>query len=251
MKILGVIPARYASTRFPGKPLAEIFGKPMIQHVYERVSKTKALDYTVIATDDRRIFDTVKSFGGNVVMTSTHHPNGTSRCFETQVMLENRDLYFDTVINIQGDEPFIKPEQVELVAKQFDNPDVQIATLVKQLKTEDELFSPNTVKVVFDKTKRALYFSRSPIPFVRNTPKNEWLKNNTFYKHIGIYGFKKEILKKIVALPQSELEKTESLEQLRWIENGFHINLEITDIESFGIDTPEDLAKLTNNPWKF
>ncbi len=251
MKILGVIPARYASTRFPGKPLALISGKPMIQHVYESVVQTGTIDYAVVATDDKRIFDTVKSFGGNVVMTSTNHPNGTSRCFETLVMLENRDMFFDIVINIQGDEPFIKPRQIELVTNQFKNPGTQIATLAKKIETADELFSPNVVKVVFDSNKKALYFSRSPIPFIRNKPQPEWLKEDGFYKHIGIYGFKKEVLKKTVALPQSKLEKSESLEQLRWLENGYDISLEITDMESMGIDTPDDLAKLTNNSWKF
>jgi 3-deoxy-manno-octulosonate cytidylyltransferase (CMP-KDO synthetase) len=251
MKILGVIPARYASTRFPGKPLALISGKPMIQHVYEKVSATAIINYATVATDDKRIFDAVISFGGNAIMTSSSHPNGTSRCHETVNILENKNMHFDAVINIQGDEPFIKPRQIELVAKQFRNQDIQIATLAKKLENQDELFSPNVVKVVFDNNFKALYFSRNPVPFVRNKDKQEWMKNHTFYKHIGIYGFRKDILKKLTRLPESKLEKAENLEQLRWIENGYSINLEITDMESFGIDTPEDLTKLTNNSWKF
>ncbi len=249
MKVLGVIPARYASTRFPGKPLAEICGKPMIQHVYENSLKTKGLDELVVATDDKRIYDAVVSFSGKAVLTSDEHPNGTSRCFEAvQLIEEKNNRRFDVIINIQGDEPFIKPRQIESVITLFRRKEVSIGTLAKRITIEKELFSPHVVKVVFDNSMKALFFSRQTIPFVRNHPEKEWLQKAVFYKHIGLYGFRKEILKKITSLPQGRLENAESLEQLRWLENGIHIYLGLTEVESYGIDTPEDLSKLTNNP---
>ena len=249
MKVLGVIPARYASTRFPGKPLAEICGKPMIQHVYENSLKTRGLDELVVATDDKRIYDAVVSFSGKAVLTSGEHPNGTSRCFEATQLIEKKNgERFDIVINIQGDEPFIKPEQIESVVSLFERNEVSIGTLAKRISEEEELFSPHVVKVVFDNNMKALFFSRQAIPFVRNHPEKEWLKKTAFYKHIGLYGFSKEVLKKIVSMPRGTLENAESLEQLRWLENGIPIYLGLTEVESYGIDTPEDLSKLTNNP---
>ncbi len=250
MNILGVIPARYASTRFPGKPLALICGKPMVQKVYEQVMLSKSITMLTVATDDQRIFDAVKAFGGNVVMTASHHPNGTSRCLEATrlVQEQNPNLPFEVIINIQGDEPFIQPMQIELLATLFSNPNVQIGSLVKKIETEEALFSPHVVKVVLDQSNKALYFSRHPIPYVRGQKKHDWIKENMYYKHLGIYAFRKTVLEEVCALPVGKLEKAEKLEQLRWLENGFSIHLKTTDLESVGIDTPEDLLKLTNNP---
>ena len=249
MKVLGVIPARYASTRFPGKPLAEICGKPMIQHVYENSLKTKGLDELVVATDDQRIYNAVISFSGKVVLTSGEHPNGTSRCLEAVQILEKRESgTFDVIINIQGDEPFVKPQQIESVISLFQQKEVSIGTLAKRITDKKELFSPHVVKVVFDNDMKALFFSRQAIPFVRNYPEKDWLQKAVFYKHIGLYGYRKEVLKNITALPQGTLESAENLEQLRWLEHGVAICLGITEIESRGIDTPADLLKLTNNP---
>ena len=250
MKVLCIIPARYASTRFPGKPLAVICGKPMIQRVFEQVIKASSVAYATVATDDLRIVNAVRGFGGNVVMTRTNHSNGTSRCFEAMeiVQKQNPALHFDVVVNIQGDEPYIQPEQIDVVANLFSNQETQIGTLIKKIDTYDDLFSPHVVKVAFDADQKALFFSRNPIPFVRNFQKNEWLKSFSFYKHIGIYAYRKKVLQQIVALKSGKLEKAENLEQLRWLENGFSIQLKITKLESIGIDTPEDLSKLTNNP---
>ncbi|MDD3405384.1 MAG: 3-deoxy-manno-octulosonate cytidylyltransferase [Paludibacteraceae bacterium] len=240
-KFLGIIPARYASTRFPGKPLADIGGKTMIQRVYEQASKS--LNDLVVATDDQRIFDTVHHFGGNAIMTSTNHKTGTDRCFEA---LTKTEKSFDVVINIQGDEPFIDPCQIEAIKKCFDDPRTEIATLIKPYKKNDtlaDLKNPNSPKVIFNANHEAIYFSRSVIPYLRNVDENEWTKQHQYYKHIGLYAYKSEILQKIVAMPQSELEKAESLEQLRWIENRLCIKVAITDAESISIDTPEDLQK--------
>jgi len=243
MKILGIIPSRYASTRFPGKPLAMIDGKSMIQRVYEQASKSPLLTKVVVATDDSRIFEHVRNFGGNVVMTSENHLNGTSRCLE---VLAKSDENYDVVVNIQGDEPFIDPEQINQVAELFENSEAEIATLVKKIDGSTELFNPNVVKAVFDREKKALFFSRQPIPFLRGIPKEEWLRKHDFFKHIGIYAYRCDVLKKIVKLKPSELEKAENLEQLRWLENGFNINVQVTAIEAVSIDTPDDLLKLTN-----
>lgn len=242
MKFLGIIPARFASTRFPGKPLADMQGKPMIQRVYEQV--TKVLPVAYVATDDIRIEAAVKAFGGNVVMTSDQHKSGTDRCYEAFTKI-GKD--FDVIINIQGDEPFIHPEQIETLINCFTNKDVEIATLVKPFAIEDDfetkLFNPNTPKVVLNKKGEALYFSRSVIPYLRGKQYTEWLANHTYYKHIGMYAYRADILKAITALEQSPLEIAESLEQLRWIENGYTIQTGITHQETIGIDTPEDLEK--------
>lgn len=242
MKFIGIIPARYASTRFPGKPLADMDGKPMIQRVYEQV--TGVLDNVYVATDDQRIEEAVKRFGGNVVMTSDQHRSGTDRCYEAYTKIGEG---YDIVINIQGDEPFIHPEQIETLKNCFDRPDVQIATLVKPFRPDDDfetaLFNANSPKVVLNKNQEALYFSRSIIPYMRGRNYKEWLPNHTYYKHIGLYAYRADILKEITALPQSPLELAESLEQLRWLENGYKIKVGITRQETIGIDTPEDMAK--------
>ncbi|MDR1632851.1 MAG: 3-deoxy-manno-octulosonate cytidylyltransferase [Dysgonamonadaceae bacterium] len=241
MKFLGLIPARYASTRFPGKPLADIAGKPMIQRVYEQIAGL--MDEVCVATDDDRIFQTVHSFGGKAVMTSPDHRSGTDRCYEALTKIKGN---FDVVINIQGDEPFIKPSQIELLKDCFEDEKTQIATLVKPFPDDvnfDVLFNPNTPKVILNKNREAIYFSRSVIPYIRGEHHTEWLKLFTFYKHIGIYAYKSDVLGEITTLPQSPLELAESLEQLRWIENGYTIKAGITDEETIGIDTPEDLEK--------
>ena len=242
MKIIGIIPARYASTRFPAKPLVDIAGKSMIERVYLQAKKSKTLTDVVVATDDERIVLHVKSFGGKVVMTSEMHQSGTDRCFEAvNTFCPDADL----VINIQGDEPFIQPEQIDLVASCFRSADTQIATLVKIIKTEEELFNVNIPKVVLNAQKEAMLFSRQTIPAIRGKEQQEWLKNFTFYKHIGIYAYRTSILNEIARLKPSSLELAESLEQLRWLENGYKIKVELTDFESVAVDTPEDLKKLT------
>lgn len=238
MKIIGVIPARYASTRFPGKPLADINGRSMIQCVYEQAVKCKELSEVIVATDDKRIEEAVKKFKGNVVMTSDKHESGTDRCFEA---LTKYGGDFDVVINIQGDEPFIQPGQISKVASCFARPEVQLATLIKKVNTLNELSDYNTVKVVISKNKEALYFSRTAIPYCRGSEFTEWFKQHTYYKHIGIYGYRTEVLKEITKLERSPLEMAESLEQLRWLENGYRISVEFTEMETFSIDTLEDL----------
>lgn len=242
MKFIGIIPARYASTRFPGKPLADMDGKPMIQRVYEQV--IQAVDEVCVATDDERIEAAVKAFGGKVVMTSDKHRSGTDRCFEAYQKIGKG---FDVVINIQGDEPFIHPEQIETIKSCFTDEQVQIATLVKSFLPDDDfestLFNPNSPKVVVNKKMEAMYFSRSIIPYIRGKQYTEWLPSHTFYKHIGMYAYRADVLAEITALPQSTLELAESLEQLRWLENGYKIKVGITRQETIGIDTPEDLLK--------
>jgi 3-deoxy-manno-octulosonate cytidylyltransferase (CMP-KDO synthetase) len=242
MKIIGIIPARYASTRFPAKPLIDIAGKSMIQRVFEQAKKASSLTDVVVATDDIRIEQHVKAFGGNVVMTKESHQSGTDRCFEA---VQNYFPAADVVINIQGDEPFIQPGQIDLVASCFKSESSQIATLASILKSNEDLFNPTVPKVMITKGKEAIYFSRHAIPYIRGKAEAEWLDNHTFYKHIGIYAYRTMILAEITALKQSSLELAESLEQLRWIENGYKIKVEITDLESVAIDTPEDLKKLT------
>lgn len=241
-KIIGIIPARYGSTRFPGKPLTIIQGKTMIRRVWEQAKKASALTEVAIATDDDRIVDEVISFGGNVIMTETVHPTGTDRCREA---LETSELMsgisYDAVINIQGDEPFIDPEQINLVASCFENPSTQLATLVKRLTKTEDLFNPNIIKVVTSNMGEALYFSRSPIPHFRGEKEEDWITKGIYYKHIGIYGYRTDVLRNITLLPQGELEKTESLEQLRWLENGYRIQIKETDKESRSVDAPEDL----------
>lgn len=241
MNFIAIIPARYASTRFPGKPLALLGGKPVIQRVYEQVAGV--LDAAVVATDDMRIFDAVTAFGGRVVMTSPDHRSGTDRCREAYDKLGEE---YDVVVNVQGDEPFIRPSQLESVKRCFDDPATEIATLVKPFTPADGLAAlenPNSPKVVLDVRSRAICFSRSVIPYLRGIPREEWLSAHTFYKHIGLYAFRTEVLRAVTALPQSVLEKAESLEQLRWIENGYSIGVGITEAETIGIDTPEDLEK--------
>ena len=243
MDVLGIIPARFASTRFPGKPLTDINGKTMIRRVYEQASAS-GLAEVIVATDDDRIYDHVLSFGGKAVMTATHHQSGTDRCFEAY---KQHDKPYEYIINIQGDEPFIKPEQIDLVAGCFKQPNTQLATLVKKITTEEELFNVNAPKVVLSNSGDALYFSRQPIPFCRNVPQDIWHKQHTYYKHIGIYGYRADILEQITQLPPSALELAESLEQLRWLENGFKITTALTEFETIGIDSPEDLLRVMNN----
>lgn len=240
MKFVAIIPARYASTRFPGKPLAPLGGKPVIRRVYEQV--TQVLPDAVVATDDERIFRAVESFGGRAVMTSAEHRSGTDRCWEAYRKLGET---FDGVINVQGDEPFIRPEQIEAIMRCFDAPQTDIATLVRPFAPEEGLAAlenPNSPKVVLDNGSRALYFSRSVVPYLRGVERSEWLTRHTFYKHIGMYAFRTGVLEQVTALPQSPLELAESLEQLRWIENGYRIGVGISAAETIGIDTPEDLA---------
>lgn len=241
--ILGVIPARYASTRFPAKPLVDIAGKTMIQRVYEQVKKSSLVNEVLVATDHDEIYKKVKSFGGNVCMTREDHVSGTDRCFEALSLQQNK---FDYVINIQGDEPFIQPDQIDLLAGLLDGK-TEIATLVKKIELQDQLFNPNVVKVVFAKTGEALYFSRSTIPHLRNIAEENWLQQYSFYKHIGMYAYRTDILQQLTGLSVSSLEKAESLEQLRWLENGFKIKVAETYIETIGIDTPEDLQKAIAN----
>ena len=242
MRFIGIIPARFASSRFPGKPLADMKGKPMIQRVYERVKDT--VDAVCVATDDRRIEEAVKAFGGNVVMTSEQHRSGTDRCHEAY---EKVGAGYDIIINIQGDEPFIHPEQIQALNICFDDPTTEIATLVKPFKAdgdfESTIFNPNTPKVVFNKRMEALYFSRSIVPYIRGQKYTEWLHVHTFYKHIGLYAYRADTLREITQLPQSSLEIAESLEQLRWLENGYKIKVAITEQETIGIDTPEDMGR--------
>jgi 3-deoxy-manno-octulosonate cytidylyltransferase (CMP-KDO synthetase) len=243
VRFIGIIPARYASTRFPGKPLADIRGKPMIRRVYEQASL--ALDKVYVATDDDRIYQAVMAFGGNVVMTSPHHKSGTDRCAEAVDIVENETgLAFDAVLNVQGDEPFLAPEQLETLKSCFFRDPPPIATLVKPIRSREELFDPNRPKVVVNSEQRALYFSRSTIPYIRGKEPENWIDSHVFYLHIGLYGFRRDILPVITALPQSPLELAESLEQLRWIENGYQIAVRTTAFESFGVDTPEDLERL-------
>jgi len=242
MNILGVIPARYASTRFPGKPLVQINGKSMIQRVYEQ--STKSLKHVVVATDDMRILNHVENFGGKVVMTSDNHLNGTSRCFEALNIYSSKIAEkFDIVVNIQGDEPFINPLAITELISLFSAFDTEIATLVNSQKYSEELLNPNRIKAVIDINGKGIYFSRSLIPYVRNV---ENIDKITFYSHIGIYAFRVEILEKICKLSPSMIEIAESLEQNKWIENGFCIKTKITDYKSFSIDSPEDLKNIPN-----
>jgi 3-deoxy-manno-octulosonate cytidylyltransferase (CMP-KDO synthetase) len=240
MKTLGIIPARFASTRLPGKPLLEIAGKSIIQRVYQQARKAALLDDVIVATDDERIFNHVLHFGGTVQMTAPSHQSGTDRCAEIAEILDSYDL----IVNIQGDEPFIHPDQIDLVIQPLiDQEHFSIATLAKPLTKHKELFNPNIVKLVMNKNQQALYFSRSPIPHVRNTREKDWPQSASFFKHIGLYAFRREVLLEVAHLPVSSLEKSESLEQLRWLENGFSIFVNKTDLETIGIDTMEDLKK--------
>ena len=242
MKFVGIIPARYASTRFPGKPLADILGQPMIQRVYERASHV--LDTVVVATDDQRIYDAVVQFGGRVVMTSENHKTGTDRCYEALTKLPET---YDVVINIQGDEPFIAIDQIEALKNCFVSDQIQLATLVKPFDANisiDELENPNTPKVILSQAGEAICFSRSVIPYLRGVEKSQWAAAHTYYKHIGIYAYRTDILAQITKMTQTPLEQAESLEQLRWLENGLHIHVAITLSDNHSIDTPEDLQRV-------
>lgn len=237
-----IIPARFNSSRFPGKPLVDIGGKTMIQRVYEQASKVLADVY--VATDDERIYNAVISFGGKAIMTSDQHKSGTDRCYEAFSKLEE---WFDVVLNIQGDEPFIQPEQIIELQKCFDNPETQIATLAKRITGKEGLeglSNPNTPKLVVNTQHEAMYFSRSIIPFKRGSETQDWISQHPYLKHIGIYAYRADILHDLTSLSQSPLELAESLEQLRWLENGYRIKVGYTDVETFGIDSPEDLEKV-------
>lgn len=246
MKILGMIPARYNSTRFPGKPLVMIDDKPMIEHVWNGVIGTGLVDRLVVATEDKRILDAVHAFGGEAVMTSKLHKTGTDRCGEAIQKLGEEVNDYDVVINIQGDEPKVAAEHIKLVVKAFEDPNTQIVTLKKKITSLAELNSTNTVKVVCAANGDALYFSRQPLPYMRGIAKEMWLRKRicSYYKHIGIYAFRCDVLQNVVQLPQTPLEKCESLEQLRWMENGYRIAVRETTKESVAIDIPEDLLKL-------
>ena len=241
LKYIAIIPARYASTRFPGKPLAMLDGKPVIQRVWEQVSSV--VDAAVVATDDERIAQAVESFGGRAIMTSPDHKSGTDRCWEAY---QKQGEEFDVVINVQGDEPFIAHSQLRAIMACFEDENTDIATLVKPFAEEDGLAAlenPNSPKVVLDNNSCAVYFSRSVIPYLRGVEREEWLKHHTFYKHIGMYAFRRDVLGEVTSLPQSILEKAESLEQLRWLVIGYKIGVGISDVETVGIDTPEDLER--------
>ncbi len=238
MNFTAIIPARYASTRFPGKPLALLGNKPVIQHVYEQASSV--LSDVWVATDDDRIREAVEKFGGRVVMTRADHKSGTDRIEEAA---EKTGTQADVVINIQGDEPFVQPSQIKTLMQLFDNADTQIGTLGKHFENIEAVNNPNSPKIVTDKQGFALYFSRSVIPYIRGAQDNEWLSHFPFLKHLGLYAYRREVLHKITQLPQSSLEIAESLEQLRWLENGYRIRVGLTDVETVGIDTPEDLQR--------
>jgi len=242
LQFAGIIPARYSSARLPGKPLVLIGNKPMIQRVYEQTRKT--LDIVWVATDDKRIFDAVTDFGGKAIMTSPNHLSGTDRCAEAVTKINNETgKKIDIVINIQGDEPFINPEQIKLVMNCFTDKTVELATLVRKVEPGEDVFNPNQPKVILNIKGDAIYFSRAAIPYIRDTEKTEWSKNHVFYKHIGLYAYRSETLKKITSLARSPLEISESLEQNRWIENGYRIRTAVTTWESISIDTPDDLEK--------
>ena len=239
MNIIGIIPARYASDRFPGKVLVDIDGLSMVQRVYQQASQAPSLTQVVVATDHQEIHDHVKSFGGEVCMTGDHHRSGTERCQEA---LDLQQQEFDFVVNIQGDEPFIKPEQIEDLASQL-NEQVQIATLAKKITDPQLLLDPNLVKVIVNHLGQAQYFSRSPLPYHRNLNTQEWLRHHDYFGHVGIYAYGREVLAKITSLPVAPWEQAEGLEQLRWLYHGYAITVFQTEYESLGIDTPEDLQR--------
>lgn len=240
MRSIGIIPARFASTRFPGKPLADINGKLMIQRVYEQAKKASALHHVVVATDDERIREAVLGFGGEVAMTAPEHQSGTDRCLEA---LEQQEQEFEIVVNIQGDEPFISPEQINLILSCFHQENTEIATLAKLISDEKELWNINKPKVLMDEDDFAIYFSRQCIPYLRDVEKEKWLEVFNFYKHIGMYAYRTHTLREICALKPSRLERAEGLEQLRWIESGYKIKTAITDEEALSVDSPEDLEQ--------
>ncbi len=239
--IVGIIPARYASTRFPGKPLIDIMGKSMLQRVFEQATKSPSLNKVVVATDDQRIYDHVKSFDGDVVMTSASHPSGTDRCMEALKKLGGNYQY---IINIQGDEPFIEPDQIDELAGVLRVDTTELATQMIAVDSHEMLFDRGEVKIVLNNKSEALYFSRMAIPFIKGADEKEWHVRHRYYRHVGMYAYRKDILEKITQLPVSSLEKAESLEQLRWIENGYKIKCVITKYESHCIDTPGDVEKV-------
>ena len=238
MKFIGIIPARYASTRFPGKPLAMLGGRTVIQRVYEQA--TAILDEAYVATDDERIFQAVEQFGGRAIMTRADHKSGTDRIEEAA---EKIGTQADVIINIQGDEPFIQKSQIETLMHLFDEPSTQIGTLGKRFESIEAAMNPNSPKIVTDKRGFALYFSRSIIPYVRGKEQAEWLQHFPYLKHLGLYAYRREVLQEVTQLPQSPLEIAESLEQLRWLENGYRIRVGLTDVETVGIESPEDLQR--------
>jgi 3-deoxy-manno-octulosonate cytidylyltransferase (CMP-KDO synthetase) len=243
MNFIGIIPARYHSTRFPGKSLADICGKTMIQRVYEQAQK--AMEEVWVATDDERIVEAVKGFGGNVLMTSLDHLSGTDRCAEAALKAaELTGKVYDVVVNIQGDEPFMQPREIELIRECFTGmPDTEIATLIQPILKNEDIFRSDMVKVILDSQSNAIYFSRSPVPHIFGVDESKWLGNYPFYGHVGLYAYRFSILQELAKLSEVVLEKVESLEQLRWLANGFKIKTNITDSDNFGIDTPEDLEK--------
>lgn len=240
MKILGIIPARFNSSRFPGKPLANIHGKSMIRRVYEQAICATSLHKVIVATDDKRIFDEIESFNGSVILTENTHQSGTDRCAEVARQFPE----YDAIVNIQGDEPFIQPEQIDLLVSCFQQPDAEIATLIKRITTQEEMFNTNIPKVVINKQGKAIYFSRSTIPFIRGENEQNWAEQKLHFKHIGMYGYKADVLYQISQLPTSPLETNEQLEQLRWIENGYQIQTAVTDLETIAVDTPNDLIRV-------
>lgn len=238
--ILGIIPARYASSRFPGKPLVDILGKSMIQRVYEQAIKSPLLTDVYVATDDKRIYEHVQAFGGNVVYTKEDHPSGTDRCYEAFTMI-NDD--YDYIVNIQGDEPFIDPTQIDLLCEVCDGI-TELATLMIPVDSHEVLFDPGEVKITLNKDMEALYFSRMVIPFIKGKPESEWHKHHPYFRHVGMYAYRRDVLEKITKLAPSPLENAESLEQLRWLENGFTVQCVVTDFDSHCVDTPEDIEKV-------
>ena len=245
MKFTAVIPARYASTRFPGKPLAMLGGKTVIQRVYEQAASV--LSDVYVATDDERILSAVEAFGGRAVMTRTDHKSGTDRIEEAVEKIEKQGMdkegQGDVIINIQGDEPFVQPSQIKTLMALFDDPETQIGTLGKRFESMEAVQNPNSPKIVTDHRGFALYFSRSVIPFIRGIEVEDWLSHYPFLKHLGVYAYRREVLAEVTKLPQGVLEKAESLEQLRWLENGYRIRVGMTDVETVGIDTPADLDR--------
>lgn len=245
MKFTAVIPARYASTRFPGKPLAMLGGKTVIQRVYEQAASV--LSDVYVATDDERILSAVEAFGGRAVMTRTDHKSGTDRIEEAVEKIERQGMdkegQGDVIINIQGDEPFVQPSQIKTLMALFDDPETQIGTLGKRFESMEAVQNPNSPKIVTDHRGFALYFSRSVIPFIRGIEVEDWLSHYPFLKHLGVYAYRREVLAEVTKLPQGVLEKAESLEQLRWLENGYRIRVGMTDVETVGIDTPADLER--------
>ncbi|MBR1792823.1 MAG: 3-deoxy-manno-octulosonate cytidylyltransferase [Bacteroidales bacterium] len=241
MKVLAVIPARYASSRFPGKPLARLGDRPVIQWVWEHVCQLSKLSRIIVATDDSRIYQAVSDFGGEAMMTSTSHRSGTDRCGEVVRSLQDKGEFYDVVINVQGDEPFVQPAQLQTLVDCFFDAQVQIATLRTRIQSTEELLSPNNVKVICNRAGKALYFSRQPIPYLRGVDSDQWIEREAYYKHVGIYAFRSDALLSLTKLQSTTLEQAESLEQLRWLECGYSIAVQTTLFSNVGIDTPEDL----------